>query len=123
MSLHNSFYVYTGPATAVLNAIDGVEKMLKKRGISCEAEQLKKDRLLLNSYLKKNVGVLFIRLRVKVPDKCRFVFKGNSFHAYLTKGMADKGGYEGQQVWMLYLIPRKPDEGNTQQFRKNHQKR
>lgn len=42
-------------------------------------------------------------------SKC--VLEANHFNGYLTSGIAREGGYEGQIVPRLCIIPAKPEEG------------
>lgn len=107
MSRHNIFYVYAGPGTAVLKAVDGLEIYLKKKKISIETDKLKEDRRRILEYLMDNNKILFLLVRMKKPENGKCVMTGNHFEAYLTTGIARDGGYVGQKVYQLYLIPDK----------------
>lgn len=111
MARHNMFYVYAGPGTAVIKAVDALEEYLKKKRITVEGAKLTEDRRTIHKYLLDHERILFILVRMKYPENSKCVCKGHHFEAYLTTGIATEGGYEGQRVPQLCLVPAKPEEG------------
>ena len=109
MANRNIFYVYAGPGTAVLKAVDKLENYLKKKKILPQAERLKEDRRTIVEYLIAQNKILFLFVRMTKPENSKCVIKGNYFEGYLTIGIAPDGGYAGQKVYQLYLIPKPGD--------------
>lgn len=105
------FYVYAGPGTAVIKAVDALEDYLKKKHITVRRAKLTEDRVTLHKYLLKNERILFLLVRMNPPENSKCVLKANHFVAYLTSRIATEGGYEGQIVPQLCIIPAEPKEG------------
>lgn len=106
MANTNMFYVYAGPGTAVLKAVDVLEIYLRRKNISFQAERLKEDRRIILEYLTSRNAILFLFVRMAKPENSKCVIVGNYFKGYLTTGIAPDGGYAGQKVYKLYLIPK-----------------